>query len=619
MIYPSKHTHPKNAMTVLFIASLGFLTSFCTGAILLIGLLSGYGDGKIYPGVHINGIDVGDLSPVDAQVKLSSLTSYSSTGKIVLIDGSTNWLSTPEQLGYQVDIRASITQAYLYGRNGFWLTNLIQRIDLRMNPKNFPLVLVNDQTRAQQFVMEISNQVHKPVQEASIQLNGTDVSAVPGQIGREVDIPSTLAAIQEQLLHQQDAIIPVVIIETQPKIMDLSSQADAVRKIIAEPLIITMPSGSASDLGPWAIGREDLAKMLVFSQVDQDGQPQIAIQINQDLLGAFLQNLTPVITQAALNARFIFNDETGQLDVLEHSQIGREVDFVKSLADATQTILKGEHAMNLTVNEVIPKATDTTLGKDLGITELVHQETSYFYGSNASRVNNIKTAAGRFHGLLVAPGAILSMSDVIGDISLDSGFSEALIIFGNETIKGVGGGVCQVSTTLFRAAFFTGYPILERYAHAYRVGYYEQTAYGSNDPNLAGLDATVFVPVVDMKFRNDTPYWLLMETWIKDYSLTWKFYSTADGRSVEWDTTGPENIVKAPKMKYVENQDLAEGKMKQVDWSAEGADITVQRTVNKDGQVYFTDSFYTHYQPWQAICQYGPGTNLPKKGDRCGN
>ena len=205
------------------------------------------------------------------------------------------------------------------------------------------------------------------------------------------------------------------------------------------------------------------------------------------------------------------------------------------------------------------------------------------------------------------------MSDVIGDISLDSGFSEALIIFGNETIKGVGGGVCQVSTTLFRAAFFTGFPILERYAHAYRVGYYEQTASGAIDPTLAGLDATVFIPVVDMKFKNDTPYWLLMETYTYDTKLIWKFYSTADGRSVEWETTGPENIVKAPKAKYVENKDRAEGEIKQIDWSAEGADISVQRTVHKDGQVYFSDSFYTHYVPWQAVYEYGPGTKLPKK------
>jgi len=187
-----------------------------------------------------------------------------------------------------------------------------------------------------------------------------------------------------------------------------------------------------------------------------------------------------------------------------------------------------------------------------------------------------------------------------------------LIIFGDQTIKGVGGGVCQVSTTLFRAAFFTGYPILERWAHAYRVGYYEQTANGSTNPSLAGLDATVFVPVVDMKFKNDSPYWLLMETYVTDSSITWKFYSTNDGRTVDMVTTGPTNIKDAPKASYTENSDLAKGKIKQIDYSADGADINVDRTVYKDGQIYFQDSFQTHYVPWQAKYEYGPGTKIPK-------
>jgi len=118
-------------------------------------------------------------------------------------------------------------------------------------------------------------------------------------------------------------------------------------------------------------------------------------------------------------------------------------------------------------------------------------------------VQNIQTAASAFHGLLIPPGGILSMSDELGDISLENGYAEAAIILGDETIQGVGGGVCQVSTTLFRTVYYAGYPVLERHPHAYRVGYYEQTANG-HDPNLAGLDATVFVPLVDFKMTPTT-------------------------------------------------------------------------------------------------------------------
>jgi vancomycin resistance protein YoaR len=206
------------------------------------------------------------------------------------------------------------------------------------------------------------------------------------------------------------------------------------------------------------------------------------------------------------------------------------------------------------------------------------------------------------------------MAEILGDVSLDNGYAEALIIFGNRTIKGVGGGVCQVSTTLFRTVFFGGFPVVERHSHAYRVGYYEQTASGNVNPNLAGLDATVYVPVVDFKFVNDTPNWLLMETYVNANArrLTWKFYSTSDGRSVDWDTTGLKNIVEPPKPLYQENPDLKKGVIEQVDWEAEGADVTVYRTVKRNGEVYFEDDFSTHYMPWRAVYEYGPGTKIPK-------
>jgi vancomycin resistance protein YoaR len=221
-------------------------------------------------------------------------------------------------------------------------------------------------------------------------------------------------------------------------------------------------------------------------------------------------------------------------------------------------------------------------------------------------------AASRFHGLLIAPGESFSMAQVLGDVSLDTGFSEALIIFGDRTIKGVGGGVCQVSTTLFRTAFFGGFEINERYSHAYRVYYYELAANGTVNTNLAGLDATVYVPLVDFKFTNDTDYWMLMETYINGQSLTWKFYSTSDGRSVTWETTGLKNKVDPPDPLYEENADLDKGEIKQVDWAVEGAVVTVVRTVNRDGDVYLQDVFTTNYRPWRAVYQYGPGTKLPE-------
>ena len=322
-------------------------------------------------------------------------------------------------------------------------------------------------------------------------------------------------------------------------------------------------------------------------------------------------NVAPPLSREPQNARFIFNDDTRQLEVIQPAIIGRALDIDSSLAQINEQLLAGQHNISLVMQTTNPQVPDWSTAESLGITELSSQYTSYFYGSDSARIQNIATAASRFHGLLVAPGESFSMADALGDVSLDTGYAEALIIYGDRTIKGVGGGVCQVSTTLFRTAFFGGYQIDVRWFHAYRVKYYEQTASGGHDDNLAGLDATVFAPQVDFRFTNDSPYWLLMETYPTSTSLTWKFYSTSDGRTVDWTTSGLQNIVEPPDPLYIENPDLAKDEIKQVDWAVDGADITVTRTVTRNGSIIHNDIFETHYLPWQAKFEYGPGTDVP--------
>jgi len=144
--------------------------------------------------------------------------------------------------------------------------------------------------------------------------------------------------------------------------------------------------------------------------------------------------------------------------------------------------------------------------------------------------------------------------------------------------------------------------------------YYEQTATGT-DPSLAGLDATVYVPLVDLKFKNDRPYWLLMETYFHPdtQSLEWKFYSGDDGRTTQVINQGLQNIFPHPAPRFEENPDLATGICTQVDYAADGADVTVQRVVrDQAGTTLFTDTIFTHYEPWQAVYDYGPGTQNPQ-------
>lgn len=570
-------------------------------------------DGRIFPGVGVAGVDFSGLTIAQAEDRLAKAIRYPETGKIVFREGQRVWVAKPSELGLSLDVRTVVQAAYLVGRSGSLLTRLSQQFQAFNSGINLPPLFVWDENKALRYLEAIAAEIDRPIIEASISVNGIDVEVRAGQVGRKVDLAQALSDLRGQLSSLTDGIIPLVVQETPPVILDASQQAEIARRILSAPLEITVPDPAEGDPGPWVFQPSELAGMLVIERVEDGQGARYQVGLDTAILQRFLQEIAPAFVRFPVNARFIFNDDTRQLELIQPAVIGRTLNVAVSLQKIKEKVIAGEHVISLEMDYSPPPVTDQATAESLGISELVSSYTSYFFGSSPERIHNIQVASARFHGLLVPPGTVFSMAEVLGDVSLDTGYAEALIILGGRTIKGAGGGVCQVSTTLFRTVFFGGYPIIERHPHAYRVGYYEQTSSGGHDAKLAGLDATVFVPVVDFKFMNDTPYWLLMETYVNVNArrLTWKFYSTSDGRQVTWNTTGPQNVVKPPEPLYEENPSLAKGVIKQVDWEAEGADITVERTVTRDGQVLYQDTLVTHYLPWRAVYQYGPGTEIP--------
>ncbi len=601
---------------LLMAGLLGIVGFFFLAGLGWIAFQASY-SGRIYPGIKISGVDVGGLSPAAASAKLTQAFTYSQHGNIFIQDGDQVWKATPGELGLFLDPEGSANRAYQIGRNGNLVQNTETQLRNARSPLNLAPVLVFDQRMAQAYLIKLAKQIDKPVIETSLGLNGMEVEVKTGQKGRELDLQTSLDLLSAQLQSLQDGAINLVVKETPPLIGDVSQEAAQARTMLAEPLVLSLPDDQPdrANLGPWTVDQRTLAAMLVIEQTQKaDGSQGYQVTLKSDMLRTYLKNLAPNLNVNPQNARYIFNDDSKQLEVIQHAVIGRALDIEATIQTIKEKMALGDHSVALKLTLEKPVASDETTGKDLGITELIHAETSYFYGSPAARVQNIKAAAARFHGLLVPPNSVFSMAAALGDISLDNGYAEALIISNGKTIAGVGGGVCQVSTTLFREVFFSGYPIVERHAHAYRVGYYEKVAGNKLYTKFAGMDATVFVPLVDFKFRNDTPYWLLMETYVNPAasSITWKFYSTSDGRQVSWDTTGPVNIVPAPDPVYKENPDLPKGKINQVDYAADGADVTVTRTVTRDNEVIISDTIKTHFQAWAAVYEYGPGTeNIP--------
>lgn len=558
--------------------------------------------GRALPGVHAAGINLGGLKQEQIEAELRDVLTYPQTGLIVLRDGNKTWTASPADLGVIIDIPAMARRALSVGREGSLADRFEEQIAAWRQSRKIPAIILFDHVVGEYYLNGISQEIELPTIEADLSIQGTEVVASPGQIGRQVDIKATLDALAEPVSEFHDVDLELVIDELPPRVLDASAQAEIANELLSQPLRLT-----AQGAGPWTFEPAVLADMLRFEIAEDGGSAAYTLMLDGGDMSAFLEPLIPELDRDPENARFIFNDDTHELDLIAPAVTGRSLDVNASLASIHTDINLGKHEAPLVFVYEDPQVGDDATAEELGISEPVSVKSTYFSGSSSSRIQNIKTASSAFHGLLVAPGETLSMADVLGDISLDTGYAEALIIYGDRTIKGVGGGVCQVSTTLFRAVFFGGYPIVERHPHAYRVGYYE---IGSTSPG-PGLDATVFVPVVDFKFTNDSQYWLLMETYVYNNTLQWKFYSTSDGREVSWSRDISDEI-EAPKDLYKLNKDLDKGEIKQIDWSADGMTVVVYRTVTRNGELLYQDTIRTRYLPWQAVYEYGPGTKLPK-------
>lgn len=598
------------------------LIAIFAGCVIGTGLLIAFGlgvqiwlAGRITPGVSVSGIDMGGMTPQEAASVLNDQVSYLEEGRILLRDGEQTWLLSPGQLGMFMDHESTAAHAFEIGREGNLIVRLNEQWMAWRNGQNISPSFIFDQRVAYMQIKQVASLIDKPVIEAEISLNGAEVLVRSGQIGRTVNIDATIEKIALLLQRMQDGMVELVIEETPPYILDVEEQAALAKKILSKPLVLTAENIEGS---PWEFDVNTLAANLSIERIIDGNGNRYQVGLNNDFLYDFLNEISPSLKVNPKDAHYIFNDETHELEVIESAIIGRDLNIdatIKTIQD--QIVSDNSHEIPLVFDINKPFLTNDVKGADLGITELVHEEVSYFYGSSSDRVHNIVVASSKFHGIMVPPGATFSMAEALGDITLENGYAEALIIAGGQTIQGVGGGVCQVSTTLFRAAFFAGFPIVERYPHAYRVSYYEKVAGNRINPNLAGLDATVFVPIVDFKFTNDTSNWLLMETYVNPSysSIVWKFYSTSDGREVNWSTSGITNKIDAPEPKYVENPDLSEGQIKQVDWAADGADVTVSRTVTRNGEVIISDTIFTRYRPWQAVYEYGPGTEIPDQSE----
>ena len=321
---------------------------------------------------------------------------------------------------------------------------------------------------------------------------------------------------------------------------------------------------------------------------------------NRASLEKELDSIQESIYQEPVDAQFKVSNN--RVVAFRESSNGKTINFEElegKLRQSIPDLIKNKKSniarVDIPIRITEPNVT-TKEANDLGIVEIIGEGKSTFFGSIPNRAHNIFLAASRISGILVAPNEEFSFNKALGDISKFTGYKEAYIIQNGKTVLGDGGGVCQVSTTLFRAILNSGLPITERHAHAYRVGYYEQDS-------PPGFDATVFSPSVDLKFKNDTGTHILIQSYVdpSNMSLTFTLFGKKDGRQVSISKPIITNVSAAPAPLYQDDPNLQKGIVKQVDFAAPGGRSQFSRTVTKEGKVIISDTFVSSYRAWQAI------------------
>lgn len=326
---------------------------------------------------------------------------------------------------------------------------------------------------------------------------------------------------------------------------------------------------------------------------------------NHEVLDVALTNLTSAIDVPVQDALFQFSSGKVTAFRASHNGISVNQEEAKRLfheaASRTPYTSDLYFVIPLPVDIVRPSVT-TEMVNSFGIKELIGRGYSEFAHSIPGRIHNVALAASRLNGVLIKPGETFSFNKAVGDVSASTGYQTAYIIKDGRTVLGDGGGVCQVSTTLFRAALAAGLPIKERQAHAYRVSYYEQAGF------KAGLDATVFSPTVDFKFTNDTPAYILIQTKAdtQNLTLTFELYGTHDGRAAEIVNHVVGSITSPPAPLYQDDPTLPPGVVKQVDFAAWGAKASFLYRVTRGGEVINEQTFTSNFRPWQAVFLRGP-------------
>jgi len=571
-----------NKKKTLFVVVLGIMI-LVSLPVLADGVVN---SGRIHQGVKINGISVGHLTPLEAKSKISEKIQPVLNEPIIVQFENKQWKLMPSDIKAEVNIVKSVDRAYEVGRKG----SLSYRIEIRFlswfRSVNSPLIYYVDSGLINDFIDDIVNEVDKEPRDAGLKISGTNIEIIKSQIGIKVKRPNLFSEIRDKVpsLEERKIILPTSILPAFIGDEGICEAKEYVAKILQAPLFLKYSNKR------WEIKVEKMGELISFSKDDSGGKAILRATLNKQKTEDYIKELTKDISNEAKDAKFeIVKNKVKIISSVD----GNGTDTAAAYFEIERVIKDDLPREIILKTKVIKPSLSTEEAQAMAITERVSTFKTNYSSGNTSRVHNIHLIARALDGSIVAPGETFSFNETIGPRTVGKGYKEAPTIVNGELVLTVGGGVCQVGTTIFNTAFFGGYPIVKRMNHSFYISSYPM-----------GRDATVSYGGADFQFRNDTSAHILIKTYCTGNSVAVSFYSTDFGTKVSYKTSSIVNITPYF-VEYVEDQLLPKGEQVVENDGINGFDVTVYRTVTKKGEIVRKDKFFSRYKPRKSVVHVG--------------
>jgi vancomycin resistance protein YoaR len=567
------------------------LTAVGVVAAGLVGLAFAGSPDRIAEGVRIEGVDVGGLTKGEAIARLEARSRAVANVPVVFTANGRRWRASPNDLGVQAQWKAVVERAQSEGE-GFAPWRGLRRVSIRLLGSDLTPPARVWKRALDYKVARMSAAVGTRHRDAAIVLRGLRPQILPGRTGLALDKQLASQAIVGALIgfqRGQDVKLPVAVDSPKVTAAELAPVADEVRTALSGRLRMSLGASS------WWLPPGQLASLL---SLPHDGSNALAI--GGKGANGYFQRLGHGIGRPPRDASFSVSP-SGRVSVIP-SRLGRVIDVPKTehsiLAAALST---SDRTARVAVTTRAARRS-TAEARAMGITTRIGGYET-IYGGDPNRIHNVQLVARLIDGKLVAPGATFSFNQATGARTASKGFLEAPVIINGELTNGLGGGVCQVSTTVFNAAYETGLKITARTNHALYISHYPQ-----------GRDATVNYPDTDLRFVNDTPHWLLVRTFVGSSSLVVNLYGSPIHRRVVSQIrplveTGPVPIKRVP------DPMLFRGVTAVEEYGQPPRSTSVRRLVyTANGKVLYDNTWYSSYRGEPQVVRFGTREKKPKKG-----